>query len=105
MEIKLLGRTIPVRFTADRELNSMAGGVDVIGFYDGNTIHLSSSLDAERAKRTLCHEIAHAVLTITGQHNYMKNKKEEAICDAFEAMLDVFRSPEVCNYLSREEEE
>lgn len=104
LEIPILGRRINVRFISDRELAQAAGDADCAGFFDGTTIFISSSLPHERAQRVILHELAHAVLSITGLTNLFEEKQEEAICDAFENYLETFRDEGVVKYLNNKEE-
>jgi Zn-dependent peptidase ImmA (M78 family) len=104
MEINILGRKICVRYVSDRELNQITKDTDCLGYFDNNTIFLSSSLSMEHSKRVLLHELAHAVMAITGLTNVIQNEQEEAICDAFESLLEVFRNEQISNFLKIPEE-
>lgn len=105
METKILGRTIQIRFVNDRELSALAEDTDVLGLYTEGKISLSSSMDEERAKSVLMHEVAHAVLGLSGLSQLLDKNMEEAICTAFETYIDVIRSPDVVNYINSKEEE
>lgn len=106
LEIPVLGRKIGVRFVSDKELSLYAKEADLLGCYDANkTILLSSSIPLEQAKSVLCHELMHALLTRSGLSNVMDEKLEEAICDASESLLEMFRDAELVKFLANTEEQ
>jgi len=48
------------------------------------TIKIKAGLNDEMFESTLLHEVIHAILTITGQAEYLKHEQEEAIVLALE---------------------
>lgn len=104
MELRILGRKIQVRYVSDRELAQMTDESDVLGLFYNDTIYLSSSLTQEQARRVLFHEITHAVLNVSGLSNILKTKHEEAVCNAFESLADIFQDQELQIFLNKEAE-
>lgn len=100
LEVNVLGRKISVRYVSGEELESLSEDGDCVGLFDGETIYLKSSLSHERAQRVFLHELGHAVLHVSGLHNLLVDGREEAICDAFESLTEVFRNQEVLEFLS-----
>lgn len=105
LEINLLGRKIHVRYVSDKELAAIAKDIDCWGCFEGDVIYISTSVPQHRAKRVLCHEVTHAILSITGLTNLFEDKQEEAVCDAFESYVDIFNSPDVVKFITSAEEQ
>jgi Zn-dependent peptidase ImmA (M78 family) len=104
LEIPVLGRKIGVRFISDKELAQLTKDPECLGCFDGNTVYISSSVSQEHARRVLLHEISHVILAITGLTNLLGEGHEEAICDAFESYLQLFRTPALVSFLSQNDE-
>lgn len=70
-------------------------------YYDemNYTIFIYEDLCAKAFKRTLIHEIIHAILAIAGVSCILKLDKEEAVCTAMENMLDLFLDKSFLTYL------
>jgi hypothetical protein len=105
LEIPILGRKISVRFASDKDLANLAKDSECWGYYENEVITLSSSLNHEHARKILMHELAHAVLKISGISNLLEEKQEEAICDAFETYVDVFRDEEFIKFMNAKDED
>lgn len=99
LEIPILGRKIGVRYVSDKELQTIGNDTDLLGFFHRNTIYISTSVTGDQAKQVLLHELAHAVLDITGLTNVIEDKQEEAICTAFESFLEVLRNRKLTEFL------
>jgi len=101
LEIPILGRKISVRHVSEKELAQLTKEPDCLGFFDGNTIFICASLTQEQARRILLHELSHAILNISGLHNLLEDKQEEAICDVFESFIEVCRNKVLIKYLNQ----
>lgn len=104
MELQVLGRKIAVRYISDRELQQLGDEADLLGLFYNGTIYLSSSLTQEQARRVLFHEVAHAILNVSGITNLLKPHQEEAICSAFEGLDEVFQNVELQQFLNQRTE-
>lgn len=86
MHALILGRIIPIKVLSKRSLELLAEDKDAQGYWDGDAIYILDGLSEAKTKRIITHEIAHAVLAISGLSNLLDNNLEEAICDAFETL-------------------
>lgn len=89
MKIELMGREVLVVVTDKANIKKIAGDRDVVGFFDDilNVIFLDESLSFSEKKTVLTHELAHATLAYSGLKNVISDRKQEAICDAFEGWV------------------
>jgi Zn-dependent peptidase ImmA (M78 family) len=84
--MKIMGRDLMVIYV-DQIPDKDA---DTIGLYDGNQsiIYIKKGLTPNHEKRTLIHELVHAMLCVSGQRHHFKDKTEEAICDLMENLAE-----------------
>lgn len=105
-ELILLGRKIIIKHVTMAELREIYPDDSVEetwGWYSPMeyTIYLYSGLEAEAYKRVLIHELTHALFNMTGLHNCLKDKHEEAACDAMENMLELFQNKKFVEEMSK----
>lgn len=99
-KLTILGREIRVKKATAKEIEVVCKDKGCLGYFDGNTIYVSRTLSEEQFKRVLLHEVSHAVLSITGLTNLLEDEKEEAICDAFESFVELFKNKNTNRFLS-----
>jgi len=102
--ITLMGREIRVRVLSRDELLKLMRELGqspdpdetVYGFFDqmGCTINLWSGLEEEAFKRTLLHELFHAMCSFSGFDCLLDRdpQLEEALCTLSENWLDLFKN-------------
>lgn len=100
-ELSILGRIIQIKMCSKRELQEF-GSENLLGWFDSDssTVYLYSGLESETSKRTLLHEVGHAMSDIGGLSEILKRKHEEAFCKLIENFLELFKNKKFVDYLN-----
>lgn len=93
-QVKLLNRSFNILFVSQADLNHFGSDSDLEGYFDGSrdTIYVLETLSAPAKLRTMKHELAHALLALTGLKEFLEPDLEEAICTAFESFPGEWKS-------------
>jgi len=92
MTLTVMGRRVEVKHVSQEEMKQLDKTQDLMGHFNPQdmTIHILSTLDKEISKRTLMHELFHAVLAISGLTAMLSDKQEEAVCNVIENLDGYF---------------
>lgn len=89
LKIKILGRPISIEYCSGTRLDLLTDEKDTLGFFQGSTIFIKQSLNAEEKKRVFLHEVFHAMLSVGGLTNLLEERAEEAVCTVAESFADL----------------
>jgi len=103
--IKIMGRDIGIKLMSSKEMKEAAANGEVKVEHDAElqawfspfhqTIFISKELSPAVFKRTLIHEMTHAMFSVAGLTHLFTTKQEEAVCDLSENWLELINSKEL----------
>lgn len=100
--VQLMGQTILIKMVSEEEIQEhiKAGNVELknnednlMGWFEPSTftIFINKSLRVDVLRRTLLHEMTHALLEISGSSHMLSEKQEEAMCTLVENFHPLFK--------------